>query len=238
MGRHKKNESAVLVRLLNQFYETQARGDIRRLKYSNLARYAEEQGVHAAWYDFQRDKAVVQRMEELRTVQAGEPPIVTAAYKSLDIEALLKRCRTMEELKRMLCELDGYWKRAYDDSVELSHQNRDAAARTQELEKKLDALSETLEELEQQMRALRRENTWLRRMLRENLYPAIADQLLSESNSSSAVPETVRPEAFSRLIEGNVPLPLNGVQQPQPQKMSRQEQLLADMRRQVKEHGK
>lgn len=134
----------------------------------------------------------------------------------------------------MLCELDGYWKRAYDDSVELSHQNRDAAARTQELEKKLDALSETLEELEQQMRALRRENTWLRRMLRENLYPAIADQLLGETNLSSTVP----PEAFSRLIEGNVPLPLNGVQQPQPQKMSRQEQLLADMRRQVKEHGK
>ena len=71
-------------------------------------------------------------------------------------------------------------------------------------------------------------------MLRENLYPAIADQLLCETNLSSAVP----PEAFSRLIEGNVPLPLNGVQQPQPQKMSRQEQLLADMRRQVKEHGK
>lgn len=237
MGRHKKNESAVLVQLVDRFFETEAMGDVRRLKYSNLARYAEEQGVHAAWYDFQRDKAVVQRIEALREASADKGPIIIPAYKSLDIEALLNNCRTMEDLKRKLYELDCYWKKAYDDSLQSANQNREIIAHTQEMEQKLNALSEASEAAERQIRALRRENAYLRRILRENLYPAIADELLRETHLPVAENEIVRPAAFPRLIEGSVPQPLNGVQQPQPKKPTRQEQLLADMRRQVKEHG-
>ena len=238
MGRHKKNESAVLVQLVDRFFETEAMGDVRRLKYSNLARYAEAQGVHAAWYDFQRDKAVVRHIEELHKLSPStDSPTTVAAYKSMDIEALLNNCRTMEDLKRKLYELDCYWKKAYDDSVRAANHNRDIIARAQEMEQKLDALSEASEASERQMNALRRENAYLRRMLRENLYPAIANELLRENHLPAAENETVRPDAFPHLIEGGVPQPLNGVQQPQQKKLSRQEQLLADMRRQVKEHG-
>ena len=155
----------------------------------------------------------------------------------MDIEALLNNCRTMEDLKRKLYELDCYWKKAYDDSVRAENHNRDIIARAQEIEQKLDALSEASEASERQMNALRRENAYLRRMLRENLYPAIANELLRENHLPAAENETVRPDAFPHLIEGGVPQSLNGAQRPRQKKLSRQEQLLADMRRQVKEHG-
>ena len=239
MARPKKNESAVLVEIVNDYYAHEANGDIRKLKYSNLARYAEKRGIQAAWYDFQRDEAVVRRIEELSALcEKPEGPSVVPAYKSLDIEALLNRCNTVEELTRQLYELDCYWKKTYDDAVMIAAKDRSLVAKAQTLERSNTELSEKLDEAECQVKALQRENVYLRRMLRENLYPAVANELLRASHLPVPENETVNPDAFPHLIEGEVPQPLGGIQQPQPRKLTRQEQLLADMREQVQKHGK
>lgn len=230
MARHKKNESAVLVKVVNDYYENDANGDTRKLKYSNLARYAEAQGIHAAWYDFQRDKAVVQRIAELTASDTETPSAgAAAAYKSLDIDAVLTGCRTVQDLKQKLYELDNSWRLVYDSAVRESAQNRELSAKVHELE-------ESNGVLERQTKELKRENVYLRRMLRENLYPAVANELLRMSHLPVPENDTVRPEAFRHLIEPETPRPLDGAAQSQPQKLTRQEQLLADMRNQVKRH--
>ena len=239
MGRHKKNASAVLVSLVDSFYETEAKGDAHRLKFSNLARYAESQGVQAAWYDFQRDEAVMRRIAELQEKQLETDNIsVVAAYKTLDIEALLNNCRTLDELKKGLYELDRYWKRAYDSYVQLSDQNRKLSEQAQDIGQKLATLSEKADAAVQQAAAMQRENKYLRRVIRENLYPAVANELLRMAHLPAEENHTVRPDALPHLIEGDTPQPLGGVQQAQPKKLSHQEQLLADMLAQVKKHGK
>lgn len=238
MGRPKKIDSAVLVSLVDSFYETEANGDASRLKYSRLARFAETQGIHAAWYDFQRDTAVGRRIAELHEKQSYAGNAIVAAYKTLDIEALLHSCRTLEELKRTLYELDRYWKRVYDASVQMSGQNRELTAKTQDLEHQAEALSEKCDEAEQQIHALRRENAYLRRVIRDNLYPSLANELLRMAHLPAEENTTVRPDALPRLIEGDTPLPLGGVQATPQKKLSHQEQLLADMQAQVKKHGK
>lgn len=239
MGRHKKNTSAVLVGLVDSFYETEAKGDARRLKFSNLARYAESQGVQAAWYDFQRDETVARRITELQEKQLETDSFsVVAAYKTLDIEALLNNCRTLDELKKGLYELDRYWKCAYDSYVQLSEQNRKLTEQAQDLSQKIVALSEKADAAAQEASALQRENKYLRRVIRENLYPAVANELLRMAHLPTEENHTVRPDALPHLIEGDTPQSLGGVQQAQPKKPSHQEQLLADMLAQVKKHGK
>ena len=239
MGRPKKNESALLVNIVDDYYANEANGDVRKLKYSNLARYAEKRGIQAAWYDFQRDKAVVRRIAELSALceKANESPVVPA-YKSLDIEALLNCCGTVEELTRKLYEMDRYWKKTYDDAIQMASDDRVLTEKAQKLEREHTELSEKLDVAERQAKALQRENSYLRRMIRENLYPSVANELLRASHLPVPENETVNPDAFPRLIEGEVPQPLGGIQQPQPKKLSRQEQLLADMREQVNNHGK
>lgn len=239
MGRPKKNESSALVEIVNDYYETEARGNIRKLKYSYLAKHAEKKGVQAAWYDFQRDPAVLQRLAELRALEQPEPEVpIVPAYKSLDIGALVNQCRTVEELKRKLFELDQYWKKTYDDAVKTAEEDRSLAGKQQELEQDVRNLSQKLEKAESKARKLEQENVYLRRVIRDNLYPAVANELLRQTNLPVPENDTVRPEALSHLIEGNAPQPIGASQEPQKRALTKQEQLLADMREQVKKHGR
>lgn len=239
MGRPKKNGSDALVEVVNDYYTNGAQGDPRKLKYSNLAKHAEKLGIQAAWYDFQRDAAVLKRIAELRAKEQSEnDTVMVPAYKSLDIEALLNHCGTVEELKQKLYELDSYWKKAYDEAVKISAQDRTFSERIQSLEQEKADQAQRLAQVEQRIKELERENAYLRRTIRENIYPAVANELLRESNLPVQVSETVMPEALSHLIEGSIPQPLGGVQQPQKKALTRQEQLIEDLQRQVKENGK
>lgn len=238
MGRPKKNESETLVKVVDDYYSTEARGDVRRLKYSNLSKHAEKLGIQAAWYDFQRDAAVLQRIAELRGLEQNETGTAAVpAYKNLDIEALLNHCGTADELKKRLLELDQYWKKIYDGAVKTSTQDRELSGRIQDLEQEKVECSRKLSDADSRIKALERENAYLRRMIRDNLYSAVADELLRESNLPVTENKTVMPEALSHLIEGKTPQPLETAQQPKQKKLTRQEQLIADMRRQVNEHG-
>ena len=238
MGRPKKNDSEALVSVVDDYYSNVAKGDARRLKYSNLAKHAEKMGLQAAWYDFQRDAAVLQRIAELRDLGENEAGAsAVPAYKNLDIEALLNHCGTVDELKERLLELDQYWKKIYDGAVKTSAQDRELSGQIQNMEREKAESSQKLSDADSRMKALERENAYLRRMIRDNLYPAVADELLKGSNLPVAENKTVMPEALSHLIEGNTPQPLETAQQPQHKKLTRQEQLVEDMRKQVKKHG-
>lgn len=238
MGRPKKNKSSDLVEIVNNYYETEAKGNIRKLKYSNLAKHAEKKGVQAAWYDFQRDPSVLQRLAELKALEQAnsERPIIPA-HKSLDIEALVNQCGTIKELKQKLFELDQYWKKTYNEAVETAEKDRSLSKRQQELEQDKKILFQKLEESETQVKKLEKENAYLRRMIRENLYPAIANELLRQTNLPVPENETVRPDALLNLVEGSVPKPIGGTQEPRRRVLTKQELLLADMQEQIKKHG-
>lgn len=242
MGRRKKNDSSVLVGVVNDFYAHEAGGDPGKLKYSALAKYAQSKGVAAQWHDFQRNEAVTRRIRELREwPEPEENQPVVPAYKSLDIKELLRNCRTAEELKRKLYEPDGYWKKAYENAAEWTEQNRKLSAKAIRVEAEVRRLEREKAELEAALGAeksrtkrLREKTAYLRPTLREYLYPAVADELLGSANPSDAKNKTVRPDAFPKLIEGTAPQPFDGVQRPLPKEPDRQERLLDAMRN----HGK
>ena len=225
--------------MVNDYYTNNALGNSRKLKFSNLAKHAEKLGIQAAWYDFQRDAAVLQRIAELREKERSEnDTIMVPAYKSLDTEALLNHCGTADELKQKLYELDSYWKKTYDEAVKTSFQDRLLSTRMQSIEQEKEELAQKLAQAMAQIKTLERENTYLRRTIRENFYPSIANELLKELNLPVPDNEMVKSEALSQLIEGNIPQSLGGIPNPQKKVLNRQEQLIEDMRSQVKENGK
>lgn len=79
MGRNKKNSSEMLVNFAREYFETEGEGNIARLKCSNFARYAEKHGSDAKAYDFRRDKAVNDFIEDMKKKAGGDSGVTSKA---------------------------------------------------------------------------------------------------------------------------------------------------------------
>lgn len=241
MARPKKMESARLVHLVEDFFANEAAGDPARLQYSQLERYAKKCGVDIQAYDLRRDDAVRQRIAQLREFSLGQTGSAAAvAYKSLDVEDFIRRCSDLSSLKRCLMEMDEYWKRVYESAVSLLGENkalkrerRVSEAKTDELAVELKALASQLQGLTLENKKLHQENCYLKKQLKTYLYPALADELLRQEHLPAKENTSVKTIAFSELIDGATPSPFSGIGVSDEKAVTRQEQLLAQMKAQV-----
>ena len=189
MGRPRKLEPSVLVALVDGYYEEKAAGNAAKIRFSSLEAYAEEKGYTVKSYDFSRCREAVVRIEELKnSEEMRREETLAAAYKSLEVEGLLKQCTTVEALKETLIRMDGYWKRTYMEASALITRDRAFMQEKGKLDGKIRSLKEENARLQENGKemlkentALKRENVYLRRMLRTYLYPGIANQILKES---------------------------------------------------------
>ena len=246
MGRPRKLEPSVLVALVDGYYEEKAAGNAEKIRFSSLEAYAAGRGYTVKAYDFSRCREAVRRIEELKNAEEmHREEIVSAAYKNLDVEGLLKHCTTVEELKDTLIRMDRYWERTYMEASVLITRDRQFMQEKKELDEKIRSLDdengrlqETNRELLKENTALKRENVYLRRMLRTYLYPEIANQILRESGLSLERKNTIPPEKFGELIEGKKPEAFQGRQKAPTPAMSWQDRLQMALEKQVSKDGK
>lgn len=245
MGRPRKLEASVLVALVNGYYEEKAAGNAAKIRFSSLEAYAAEKGYDVKSYDFSRCREAAQRIEELKKAEEmRREETVSAAYKNLDVEGLLKRCATVEDLKETLVRMDRYWEQTYEEASALITRDRQFMKEKGELDGKIRSLGEengrlqeTGRELLKDNMALKRENVYLRKMLRTYLYPGIANQILRESGLPVEGENAVRPEKFGELIEGKKPETFHGRQKTPEPVLSWQERLQMELERQVSKDG-
>lgn len=114
----------------------------------------------------------------------------------------------------------------------------DERMKYEQLKQDVVMLEQTIADLKSQNKRLSQEAAYLRRAIRDTLYPAIANKLLRESNLPIEENPTIRPDAFSGLIEGELPQPFDGIQVPHSEESSRQERLLEVMRKQLNDYDK
>ncbi len=246
MGRPRKLEPSVLVALVDGYYEEMASGNAAKIRYSSLEAYAAGKGYTVKAYDFSRCREAVRRIEELKKAEEiHREEIISAAYKNLDVEGLLKRCATVEELKDTLVRMDRYWEQTYKEASVLITRDRQFMQEKRELDEKIRYLDEENARLQENGRellkentALKRENVYLRRMLRTYLYPGIANQILGESGLPLERENAIRPEKFGELIEGKKPEAFQGRQKAPSPALSWQERLQMELERQVSKDGK
>lgn len=246
MGRPRKLEPSVLVALVDGYYEEMVSGNAAKIRYSSLEAYAAGKGYTVKAYDFSRCWEAVRRIEELKKAEEmHREEIISAAYKNLDVEGLLKRCATVEELKDTLVRMDMYWEQTYKEASVLITRDRQFMQEKRELDEKIRYLDEENARLQENGRellkentALKRENVYLRRMLRTYLYPGIANQILGESGLPVERENAIRPEKFGELIEGKKPEAFQGRQKAPAPALSWQERLQMELERQVSKDGK
>lgn len=235
-----------MVAVVEAYYESDGCGDPSKLKFSRLEVFAAGRGLDIKAYDFKRDERVRQRIRELEQEHelALEQERETA-YKTLDIEGFLKRCRTVEDITAALREMDSYWKKTADHAASLLERDKKFMAeksafekKIRELEQKLDERQTTSAEAVAKNRKLEKENVYLRKMLRTYLYPNLANELLREMHVPVPENTSVRPEAMAELIDGRFPSAFEGTQAAPEKKPDWKDQLQSALEMQVDSHGK
>lgn len=236
MGRPKKNDSGVMVQITVEFYENVAHGDLSKMKFTKISEYAKSRGYDMEEQHFRRDALVKAKIEELREAEEGHRKSrALAAYKNLNVNELLLQSRSLEELKRNISGLDGYWREIYEESNALVQENKRLRDRltfekeVRDLEGRNLVLSDALEENGRMIRMMEKEITYLKSMLRKYLYPSLAEVILQEEGLLKAVPSSIRAEAIAELIEEKSPAAFKGKPHGKPEKQTRMDKLLNDL---------
>ena len=216
MGRPKKNSSDMLVALVDEFYLDGANGDISRLNCTEIGRYAGEKGMSVKAYDLRRDEKVRMRIRQLKEENRDKDNSrIAASYKTLDVEGLIRNCRSADELVEKIMELDKYWKSIY---MSISRKEEQLGRALEEKEKSAEreresvlntgSMLEVQRELATENRKLLKENAILRRMLEHYLYPAVAEHILKEEGLSITPREGINPDRLLEFVDGRKPEPL------------------------------
>lgn len=239
MARPRKLSTDEMLHIVDSYFETN--GDPGMLKCSFLEEYALSLGVNVKAYDFRRNESVRKRMEELRrNVETGN--IEAIAYKGLDVDALLNRSSTRESLRNSLLELDEMWRRVYERAAVLTRHNTSLLAEIFAKKQEAEALAAQNSELESTSRTLKKssnalvlENRYLKKMLKQYLYPAIANEILKNEDVLEQIDTDVTRTAMANLVDPLVPASFPNSVAADTTMLAREEALLKRMSNQI--HG-
>jgi cell division protein FtsB len=181
-------------------------------------------------------------MKELRGLD-GVAGFAAIAYKSIDVDALLNRNYTREMLKSSIIELDETWRRVYVQAADLSRTNTSLLSALAKKEQAFGAITAEKDTCEEQIKSLKHdlaalavENRYLRKSLREYLYPAIANEILKQEHVLEQADTEVLPEAMAALADSGAPLSFSASVAQDKSAISREEAILKRVEDRV--HGK
>ena len=239
MARPQKLSSEAMLSIVNSFFESN--GDPGMLKCSHLEAYAVSLGVEVKAYDFRRNEAVRQRMEELRQ-SVKIDGVGTITYKNLDVDAILNRNRTREMLRNSLLELDESWRRIYDKATDLSEKNKMLLGDVFTKKQIIETLTAEKHALENENKSIKAEscavileNRYLRKALKQYLYPAVANEILKNENALESVDTEVMPETIDSFVDSAVPASFSSSIAADRDMISREEALIIRMRDKIRE---
>ena len=224
MARPKKVDTDEMLSVIISFYEKN--GDPSKLKYTVLEEYAKSLGKNIREYDFRRDKIVKEKIEELqKTIVVKGIGIVS--FKSLDIDALLKNNKSHEKLRKALHELNDFWHQIYLRAGDVAICNRKLLSEQTQLSEtikvhtlKSDESLKQYDVLKFECNKLIVENRYLRKMLRQYLYPSLANEILKSENMMIGINESENisdmakkdklynemPDTFDNMISADIKL--------------------------------
>ena len=244
MARPKLYDSDRIIGLVEDYFVNAANGDPCMLKFSRIEKYLNDNGMNVKAYNLRRDTALLKKIEELkRSACMGYERMTEASYKNLDIEEFIRRAYDLNSLRKALLEMDEYWKEVYYKSDAAAKENKkllgERSGLLKENKELLDAVEELkgrVEELERDGKRIGAENAYLRGQVKKYIYPAAADVLLEKMNlPKNKESGIVDVDAVKGLIDEGTPKPFDGIQKKTERKVSREEGILAEMKRMVEE---
>jgi hypothetical protein len=219
MARPRKVPNEVLIEIVDSYYLTRCDGNEKLMKCSLIAAYATELGYSVEGYDFARNLEVREHIERMKCFAEtcnevyGTKYQPLPSYKTLDVEDFLYFNRGEARLANALRELDAYWKRMFEFSLQAEKQNRSLMKEKAMCEMEFKNLNGELNksvsenaEMSAKNNKLIAENRYLRKMLRTYLYPAVADEILKSENEPPQTDTEITDAAECDFIENGLPL--------------------------------
>lgn len=245
MARPKKVESDELVRIVNTYFSKEAGGDPSRLKYSLIAEYAASHGMpEIKAYDFRRDAEVRKCVEELEQTVRDENGIVIqpgSAYKSLDVNGIIKVWHNQDEIRTNLTKQDAYWHTVHDAYLRHKKEAEENAEAKRKLSEECSSLRKENRELQElhaasrsEIRDLTAKNRYLGKMLRIYLYPALANEILADENQIRNPDTSATARAKEKMIDGSIPSAVDAASSEDKKILSMEDVLLGDLSNTIK----
>jgi hypothetical protein len=241
MARPKTYDSNHIIGLVEDFFVNVANGDPCMLKFSYLEKHLNENGLEVKAYNLRRDPELLKKIEELKkSAHVGYEKIADASYKNLDIEEFIRKSYDLNSMRKALAELDEYWKEVYFKSNIAGRENKrllsersELIKNNHELEEAVGELTKKVEQIEDDRNRLASENVYLRGQIKKYIYPAAANVLLGKMNLPKNKDAGITNAAVTELIDEGAPKAFDGIQKKKERRLSREEELLEEMKRMV-----
>ena len=243
MARPKKINTDDMIQIVNAYFTTEAAGNPDRLKCSLLEEFAERNGYSVKAYDFRRDINVRKHLEVLKQMvldDNGMRIILGESYKNLDVNRILKVRRDPDELRKVMGEMDDYWKQVYEKSIETTKKAAEFRKEKEYLKVELKSVTQRLCDYQKDSseavannKALLLENRYLRKMLKTYLYPALANEILQQDNLIKNADSKVTEHAKDKLIDGKFPVALREATEVDRKIQNHEEVLLEKMWKEI-----
>lgn len=181
--------------------------------YSCIGEFAREKGYTVEDYIFRRNELARKMIDSISKTADEEAFFNVSVYHALDLDDFLTKNNTIDKLKAALTQRDQYYAKVARSAAKAFEENSKAMAENKRLLEKNTELNEKLEKKQEaadsaQLREKNKEIASLRRIIKNYVYPEIANALLASEglleNNVSAIDEE---ELSKKTISADTDVP-------------------------------
>lgn len=209
MARPKLIEDHILLELIKKYFHEECRGDIKKLKASEIVKYINNNGYpDYPATTLRRTKAAMDYIEELKKTVSDDNYITSVSYQTVDAALLVDSNRSRDSLIKAISERDSYYKTIADSSAQsferysrlLKEHDAEKAANAL-LSQKITELEELISRYKADIKALTYELNASKSVIDTYLYPEIANELLVKEGAIRQTEGFIKEDALeSNLI--------------------------------------
>lgn len=184
--------------------------------YSCIGEFAREKGYTVEDYIFRRNELAREMIDSISKMVDEETFCTVSVYHALDLDDFLTKNNTIDKLKAALTQRDQYYAKvarsaakAFEENSKTMAENKRLLEKNAKLEKELQKKQEAADSA--QLREKNKEIASLRRIIKNYVYPEIANALLASEGLLEIDNEVIDDEALSEcIVSSNTDIPSFG----------------------------
>ena len=206
MPRNKKISTEELLSLIDNYFLTMHK-DITSLKYSKISLYLKKQGHKVEEYDIRRNVEVVNHLSNLRSSEENIIFNNIVVFKNIDVDDFLIKNNSISELKKALTNRDNYYEKVCSSATIIIEQNKELKEKNIKISKENEQLRQENDLLIHQLKNEKKKNRelcisvkLLKNLMKTNVYPEIANELLRENGLLEGGEDIISEEGKEKIL--------------------------------------
>jgi hypothetical protein len=208
MARPKQIEDDVLLDLIKKFFNDECRGNIKKLKASEIVKYINANGYpDYPATTLRRTPIAMKYIEELKATVVDEHYVTSVSYQTIDAALLVNTNRSRDTLIKAITDRDNYYKMIADSAAQtferyntLSRKYDTEVIARKKLEDTVSALKELNSENKKRIQELEKELKAYKSVVETYVYPEIANELLAKEGAIRQTDEIIKADSLENDI--------------------------------------